>query len=75
MKIDLFAGFKGFYTVDGFTGPSPTITMKKGEKYIFDQTDNTNWMHPIGFAYYPDGAHEDKDEVEDASLVYKINNV
>jgi hypothetical protein len=21
-------------------------------------------MHPLGFAYYPDGAHDDKDELE-----------
>eukprot|EP00955_Chlamydomonas_euryale_P084852 364013-Chlamydomonas_euryale.AAC.8 len=36
---------------------------------------NCNWYHPLGFAYYPDGAHEGVDEVEDDSLVYLINGV
>jgi len=30
-------------------------------------------MHPLGFAYIPDGAHVDGDEVEEAELVYKID--
>lgn len=32
-------------------------------------------MHPLGFAYYPDGAHEGVDEIEESSLVYLINGV
>jgi len=32
-------------------------------------------MHPLGFAYIPDGAHVDGDEVEEAELVYKIDGV
>ena len=28
-------------------------------------------MHPLGFAYYPDGAHEGMDEVETDSLVVR----
>jgi hypothetical protein len=31
--------------------------------------------HPLGFAYYPDGAHEGVDEIEEASLVYLINGI
>jgi hypothetical protein len=28
------------------------------------QRDRTNWYHPLGFAYFPDGAHDGKDELE-----------
>ena len=43
---------------------SPTIGMEIGETYSFVQEDVSNWMHPLGFAYFPDGAHDDKDELE-----------
>lgn len=33
-------------------------------RYTFLQHDHTNWMHPIGFAYDPDGAHRGNDELE-----------
>jgi hypothetical protein len=38
-----------------------------GQTYTFDQTDETNWFHPIGFAYFPDGAHTGRIEVLDDS--------
>lgn len=28
------------------------------------QADRTNYYHPLGFAYFPDGAHAEKDELE-----------
>jgi hypothetical protein len=28
------------------------------------QADRSNYFHPLGFAYYADGAHDDKDELE-----------
>lgn len=28
------------------------------------QADRTNYYHPLGFAYFADGAHDDKDELE-----------
>merc|ERR1712241_496954 len=40
-------------------GSSPTITMKIGQTITFDQSDKTNWYHPVGFAFAPDGAHGD----------------
>ena len=43
---------------------NPTIGLEIGETYIFDQGDRSNWYHPLGFAYFPDGAHADKDELE-----------
>lgn len=42
----------------------PTIGMKLNETYTFLQQDRSNWYHPLGFAYYPDGAHDGKDELE-----------
>jgi len=54
--------------------------VKIGQTIVFDQTDPTNWYHPLGFAYYPDGAHgltwggPEKEEVEaKGELLYKIN--
>ena len=64
-------------TVDPFAGPTgyfkfaecgdvanPVIVMKRGVTYTFDQSDNSNWYHPLGFAYYVDGAHNEVDELE-----------
>jgi hypothetical protein len=42
----------------------PVISMKRGVKYIFDQSDASNWYHPLGMAYFPDGAHAGVDELE-----------
>jgi hypothetical protein len=35
-----------------------------GETYMFVQEDLSNWYHPMGFAYFPDGDHAGKDELE-----------
>jgi len=43
---------------------NPTIGLIKGEKYEFIQKDASNWYHPMGFAWYVDGAHVDADELE-----------
>jgi hypothetical protein len=45
---------------------NPTIGLEIGETYTFSQVDRSNYMHPMGFAYYPDGAHDDKPELEPA---------
>ncbi|CAN0269391.1 unnamed protein product, partial [Hapterophycus canaliculatus] len=50
----------------------------RGQTYVFDQQEASNWYHPLGFAYYPDGAHEGVDELEegignDDAPVYVIN--
>lgn len=46
----------------------------RGETYEFDQLDSSNWYHPLGFAYYPDGAHDDVDELEAAVGNGESNN-
>ena len=79
MQINLYAGEAGNYEYDN-SGPSPDITVQIGKTYVFDQTDATNWYHPFGFAYFPDGAHgatwggAERAEAEGAGeLLYKID--
>ncbi|CAM9200341.1 unnamed protein product [Discosporangium mesarthrocarpum] len=77
-SVDLLAGPTGYFKVEGFDGIQPALTMVRGETYTFDQTDETNWYHPLGFAYEPDGAHEGVDELEEGvgngdAPVYIIN--
>jgi len=63
MKIH--AGELGYYGFEECGDePNPTLEMKVGTTYVFDQSDKTNHMHPLGFAYYPGGAHNEKDELE-----------
>jgi len=66
VKVDLFAGQLGYFEFDecGDVNPNPTLQMKVGEIYTFDQTDITNYYHPMGFAYDADGALTDSDELE-----------
>ena len=76
MKMNFFASETGYYEFEGHTGPSPEITVKIGETVTFDQTDPSNWYHPVGFAYEPDGAHgstwggEELDEVDGFALCF-----
>jgi len=44
--------------------PQPVLGMKRDVTYTFKQYDGTNWNHPLGFAYFTDGAHEEVDELE-----------
>lgn len=65
MKINLYAGELGYYTVEECGDMiSPTLGIEKDVTYIFSQEDETNYYHPLGLAYYPDGAHDDVDELE-----------
>jgi hypothetical protein len=57
MKLNVFAGESGYYEFEGKSGSSPDLTVEIGKTYTFDQSDASNWYHPIGFAYEPDGAH------------------
>eukprot|EP00121_Abeoforma_whisleri_P000257 Awhi_evm2s231 len=78
-KVDLFLSETGYFKVDGYDGYQPVLEMVRGKTYTFYQTDSTNWFHPLGFAYLPDGAHEGVDELEDGigngdAPLYLINN-
>jgi uncharacterized protein (DUF305 family) len=57
MKWDEFASEWGMYTIDGCDGVSPQLKLSADATYIFDQTDISNWYHPVGFAYIAGGAH------------------
>jgi len=50
-------GRMGEFQVAGCPGTSPTLAMVRGVTYTLAQEDRSNWMHPLGLAYYPDGAH------------------
>ncbi|CAK9012802.1 Hypothetical protein SCF082_LOCUS11658 [Durusdinium trenchii] len=63
-RMNIFAGETGYYEVDGCEGTQPTLGMIAGVEYTFDQTDPTNWFHPLGFAYGPDGVYGDEPELE-----------
>merc|ERR1719271_331311 len=63
--IDPFAGPTGYFKfAECGDVANPVIAMKQGETYIFDQADGSNWYHPLGMAYFPDGAHTGVDELE-----------
>eukprot|EP00961_Rhodomonas_salina_P152286 2049790-Rhodomonas_salina.1 len=59
----------GYYTFPQCTGVRPVLQMEAGKHYKFDQGFTTppsiaNHMHPLGFAYYPDGSHKGKEELD-----------
>merc|ERR1711981_128133 len=53
------------YEVEGCEGVAPTLKIKRGVEYTFVQEDGSNWYHPLGLAYYPDGAHTGVPELEE----------
>jgi len=63
-KMNQGASELGYYAVDGCKGVMPVLGMKKDVQYRFVQADLSNYYHPLGFAYYADGAHDDVDELE-----------
>ena len=63
--MDPHAGPTGYYKFDECGDVvNPTIGLTRGVTYEFDQKDGSNWYHALGFAYFPDGAHDDVDELE-----------
>ena len=64
-SVDLHAGELGYYKFkECGDKTNPTLGMEVGKTYEFVQTDRSNYYHPLGFAYYPDGAHAEADELE-----------
>ena len=76
MGVNLFASDLGgfFFEECGSDNIFPVIGVEVGKTYRFIQEDKSNYYHPLGFAYHPDGAHVDKDEVEEDYLTYKLND-
>jgi len=74
VRVNLFATVLGAFTFDECGDqPFPTIGLEIGKTYRFIQKELNNYYHPLGFAYFADGAHADKEELEDQYLKYKIN--
>jgi hypothetical protein len=69
VKVNLFAGEIGYFEFEECEGTSPTIGMEVGETYTFIQKDKTNYYHPLGFAYFPDGEHAELPELEPAVTI------
>ena len=46
----------GKYHIDGVQ--QPTLELKEGHKYIFDQSDSSNTNHPLRFSLTDDGTHQ-----------------
>lgn len=64
-SLSLFIPNSGYYTFKECPGLiNPTIGIEIGETHVFDQSDRSNWYHPMGFSYFPDGAHDGKAELE-----------
>ncbi|GKY98005.1 hypothetical protein MPSEU_000758600 [Mayamaea pseudoterrestris] len=63
--VNLHAGELGYFYFDECGNQTnPTIGLELNQVYTFYQTDRSNYMHPLGLAYFPDGAHVDKNELE-----------
>lgn len=76
VKVDIFASDLGaFYFEECGIQTYPVIGIEVGRTYVFIQEDRSNFYHPLGFAYFPDGAHVGKDEVEGDYLTYKVDGV
>ena len=43
---------------------NPTLGLEIGVTHTFLQSQYKNYFHPLGFAYFADGAHDDVDELE-----------
>jgi uncharacterized protein (DUF305 family) len=57
LKWNMFSSEWGGYTVTGCDGINPKLQLTAGTTYTFDQSDVSNWYHPVGFAYIAGGAH------------------
>ena len=68
--MDLYSSEFGFYYFAECEelGNFPTIAMELGKTYRFIQSGVSNYFHPLGFAYEPDGALAGADEVDEEHL-------
>ena len=57
MKWNSHAYEWGAYEITGCTGINPKLSLAAGTTYTFDQSDASNWYHPVGFSYIAGGAH------------------
>jgi len=57
MKWNTHASEWGAYEITDCDGVNPKLSLVAGTTYTFDQSDASNWYHPVGFAYIAGGAH------------------
>ena len=57
LKWNAHASEWGAYEITGCAGVNPKLSLAAGTTYTFDQSDASNWYHPVGFAYIAGGAH------------------
>merc|ERR1711865_96768 len=57
MKWNSHASEWGAYEITGCAGVNPKLSLVAGTTYTFDQSDVSNWYHPVGFSYIAGGAH------------------
>jgi hypothetical protein len=50
-------------SADGAADMAPTLVVLEGESYTFDQSDHTNWFHPIVLGLSPASGTGDASEV------------
>ena len=55
VRYNFFASEFGYYEIEGCRGASPHLILAADQEYTFIQSHISNWNHPLGFAYYPDG--------------------
>merc|ERR1719353_669477 len=68
LKWNEFASEWGMYTVDGCEGVGPKLQLTAGTVYTFDQSDASNWYHPVGFSYIAGGAHTECKDSEGVAV-------
>merc|ERR1719157_151686 len=56
MKWNAYASEWGAYEITGCAGVNPKLSLVAGTTYTFDQSDVSNWYHPVGFSYIAGGA-------------------
>jgi len=65
VKLVAVGNAVAYFEFDACPGiQQPTLGLKRDVTYRFNQYDSTNIMHPLGLAYYTDGAHNDVEELE-----------
>lgn len=75
VQVDLFETVLGAFKFEECGDkPFPTIGLEVGKTYRFVQKNINNYYHPLGFAYFADGAHADREELEEDRLSYKIDD-
>lgn len=65
VHVNLYAGELGYFWFEECSDlVNPTIGLEIGQSYTFIQYERDTWYHPLGFAYFPDGAHDGLPELE-----------